>query len=120
MTDLNEGEVSITLGDETHILRPTLNAMRKISRAHGGFRLALQSWMNQDFDALVSIIKIGADIPDKGETALALKVYETGMNDRVLMPVYKYLQVLINGGKNPPPDDAPPAEQTAEATEGNA
>lgn len=116
MANLNDGEVSLTLGDETYILRPTLNAIRTLSRAHGGLRPALQTLFNQEFDGVVSIIKIGAGVPDRDEKALAAKVYAAGMNDATLMPLVEYLKVLMNGGKPPPPDDAPPAEEP----EGNA
>lgn len=116
MPDLNEGEVSITLGDDTYILRPTLNAIRTLSRAHGGLRPALQTLFNQEFDGVVSIIKIGAGIPDRDEKALAAKVYAAGMNDATLMPLVDYLKILLNGGKNPPADDALPTEEA----EGNA
>ena len=116
MPDLNEGEISLTLGDDTYTLRPTLNAIRTLSRAHGGLRPALQTLFNQDFDGVVSIIKIGAGVPDRDEKALAAKVYAAGMNDATLMPLVEYLKVLMNGGKPPPPDDAPPTEET----EGNA
>jgi len=116
MANLNDGEVSLALGDDTYILRPTLNAIRTLSRAHGGLRPALQTLFNQEFDGVVSIIKIGAGVPDRDEKALAAKVYAAGMNDATLMPLVEYLKVLMNGGKAPPPDDAPPAEEP----EGNA
>lgn len=116
MPDLNEGEVSLKLGDNTYILRPTLNAMRALSRAHGGLRPALQTLINQEFDGVVSIIKIGAGIPDKDEKALAAKVYAAGMNDATMMPLVNYIKILLNGGKPSPADDAPPTGEP----EGNA
>jgi hypothetical protein len=117
MANLNDGEVVITLGDDAYTLRPTLNAIRTLSRLHGGLRNTFQKVINQDFDGIAEIIKVGASIPDKDNNALSSKLFRAGLNDTTLMPVLDYIRCLMNGGKMPPeiPDEPP-----AEASEGNA
>lgn len=116
MPDLNEGEVALTLGDETLTLRPTLNVIRKLSTAFGGLRSALQAVINTDFDGIVTIIKIGGGVPDKDTDALMGKVFRAGITDTTMAPVVSFLLNLQNGGKPPPDATQPPAE----ASEGNA
>ena len=116
---LNEGEYTIKLGERQYTLRPTLNAMRALSRLAGGMRGVLEGLLRQDFDVVVAIIKHGANIPDRQQEAIADGVYKTGMNDPLLVPLVDYIRCLMNGGKPPVEmgvaDDAP-----SEQSEGNA
>lgn len=117
MTTLNDGEVVITLGEREYVLRPTLNAIRTLSRQNGGMQAVFQHIVRRNFDGLVSIIKVGASVPDKDDTDLAQRVFRAGINDKLMMPLVDYLQILENGGKplqkaNPVTDE-PPAEAAA-------
>lgn len=123
MANLNDGEVSLTLGDKEYVLRPTLAAIKALSRKHGGMRTVLEHISTQNFDGIVSVIKIGASVPDNEDAALERRVFNAGLtNDLLMGPVFTYWRVLQNGGKpvpplvvptdDAPPDDAPPTEET--------
>lgn len=114
MANLNDGEVMLILGDQRYLLRPTLNAIRNLSRLHGGLRNTFQKIVNQDFEGIVEIIKIGGGISDREQNALAARVYEAGLTDDTLMPLIEYMKILMNGGRVP--SEAP---ATTEAPEGN-
>lgn len=119
MASLNDGEVVLMLGDKEYVLRPTLRAIKALSRQHGGLRAVLEHIAAQNFDGLVSIIKIGASVPDREDAALENLVFKAGMTDNLLQPLLSYWRVLQNGGKPPPPEEHPVVEGDAEADTGN-
>jgi hypothetical protein len=99
---LGAGDVPITLNGQQHVLRPTLDACRKLSRVQGGL-WALGTRVAQiDFDAIVSVIRIGLDLAPAGEAKLDLEraVYETGLRE-LAQPVQDFIVAVGNGGRRP-------------------
>jgi hypothetical protein len=101
---LNAGETLLTIGDETYVLRPTMRKHEVISRRFGGLAKARQALQDEDFDAIVFLIRTGSDMPDRDAKGLNDKVWSNGINIDLLLPLYKYVAILNNGG-HPLPDE---------------
>jgi hypothetical protein len=99
MSKLNDGEVQITLGDETILLKPTLEAAMAISSMSGGFQGALKACSNQDLAAQAAIIQAGSGNDDKDFVkTLRKRVFLAGTLK--LTPLLNdYILMLMNGGK---------------------
>lgn len=98
MASMNTHSVAIEIGDEVFDLVPTLAAMTAINSRFGSFMLAGRALADGNFDAVVSIIRIGANLSDKAARSLPAKVFEHGFVT-LLQPVSGYLEVLANGGR---------------------
>lgn len=101
---LNSGEVLLTLGDETYVLRPTMRKHTVVSRRFGGLAKARQALQDEDFDAIVFLIRNGSDMSDRDAKKLDERVWQNGIDIDLLLPLYKYVAILNNGGR-PLPDD---------------
>lgn len=95
---LDEGEVLLTIGDETFVLRPTMRKHRIVSRRFGGLNKARQALIDEDIDAIMFIIINGADVSDRDQKGLDDRVWRNGINIELLLPLYRYLAILNNGG----------------------
>ena len=96
---LDAGEVLITFGDESHILSPTMRKHRMISRRFGGLNKARQAIVDEDIDAILFIIITGSDLSDREQKGLEDRVWKSGIDFYLLMPLYRYLAILNNGGR---------------------
>lgn len=92
------GDVEITLDGEKRVLRPTLNAIRKVSRLADGVGGAVAKVQKVDFDAIVMIVAVGLDLTEEGAKGLEEKVFATGAMN-LSAPCVKYLTILANGGR---------------------
>lgn len=101
---LNAGEVLVTLGDDTYVLRPTSRAWQVISRQYNGLENARQGILNVNADIITFIIRVGTAMSDRDARNLADKVWENGIDIDLLTPLLKYVAILNNGGR-PLPDD---------------
>lgn len=115
MANLNDGEVVLILGEDRYILRPTLNAIRNLSRLHNGLRHTFQKIVDQDFEGITQIIQIGAALPERDQKVLGDKLFRAGLNDDTLMPLIDYMKILMNGGRMP--SDATPEQPDAEGND---
>ncbi len=102
---LNEGEVTLKLGDREYTLRPTLRAMKNLSALSGGMRGVYTGLISQDFAMVTQVVRHGAMVHDRDIDGLEQAIYKAGINDPVLMPLIEFVRNLMNGGK--PPADAP-------------
>ncbi|HVI92273.1 MAG TPA: hypothetical protein VM659_28545 [Dongiaceae bacterium] len=99
MSNLNDGEVQIVLGDETVTLEPTIEAVKSLSRLYGGLQGALKACSNQDIEAQAAIVQIGANIEDKADIKmLPLRIFKAGMLKTTPL-LNDYILMLMNGGK---------------------
>lgn len=100
------GDVELVLGNETLILKPTLQAGLTISRMSGGIRSAIDKVMALDLDTIVAIIRAGIGPKEaKRLTHLDELVYENGLMDsqgRLLGKLVDFLSNVARGGR---PDD---------------
>jgi hypothetical protein len=97
MTDINHGTVEVTLGGETFVLEPTLNALQRIDRSFGSIRAAVQRCSELSLEAIVSVIAAGADVDAKEAKRLPELVYREGLVN-VAPQLTEYLVALMNPG----------------------
>lgn len=115
MSKITAGQVAITLGDQEYMLKPTLDAMQKISNQLGGLAGARQAIVGQNLQGIVAIITHGANVPSGPARGLPDKVFREGLTDPLLVPLLEYIGLLQNGGRPPEADDGGDA-----SAEGNA
>ena len=110
---LNAGETLLSLsyrdrsGDEkneTYVLRPTMRKHSIVSRRFGGIGKAREALQAEDFDAIVFLIRNGTDMTDKDAKNLDDKIWQNGIDIDLLLPLYRYIAILNNGGR-PLPDE---------------
>lgn len=115
MAKINEGDVDVTLNGDTITLRPTLRAMNAISNVNGGLSKVRQALVDQDFNAVVSVIMHGANLAGTPHAkTLPERVFQNGMDAGLLVPLINYVAILANGGKPLPEhrdDDAQPSAE---------
>lgn len=126
MTDKRElgiGNVPATLVDkdgnqQSVILKPSLHAVRTLSRKYGGMQQVAERVLKADFDVIVDVFEVGMQIPlgnPKARQELEQAVYAAGIldsNGGLVLIASNYLNILAHGGKPPPLDGAqavPPA-----------
>lgn len=106
---IRPGEVDIVLThkgedgqlhEETVTLRPSLNAMRVLSKRYDGFQPLIGALSRLDFDAFLTVIAVGAGIESKGIKVLEGKIFATGLIN-LLGDVSKFVVIVSNGGKLP-------------------
>ncbi len=118
MTNILDGEVLVTLNGVERTLKPSLDAMTRISRGFAGLANARAALVREDFEAIVTVLRLGLGLTDKEAAGLAKQVYKNGITTDLVIPLIEFVAVLGNGGKSvvaPAPDD----EDEAKA-EGNA
>jgi hypothetical protein len=102
MSDLNAGEVEITLGDDTLVLKPTPAAALAISSFKDdigtGISAAMRGVDNQNIFMQAAVIKAAAGIPDKTAKDLSTRVFLAGTFN-LRTPLQEFLAMLMNGGK---------------------
>jgi len=118
MSRADYGIVEVEIDGETYELKPTLAALRKISRKFAvpgdttrGLRPAIESCSSLDPDQMAEIIAIGANIDSGSEKKkLPEAVFATGIIN-VLPQVTEYLMLLLNPtGKDAEEDVDEPGE----------
>jgi hypothetical protein len=110
MSNLNAGNVAITLNGEQRTLKPTLRAIDMISSIHGGLQKTHEAIMNRDFATMVSVIRWGLNLTDSQAKNLREEVWTNGLYD-LQAPLMMFVAILSNGGQ-PLPDV--PVEPDAE------
>ena len=97
------GDITVTLGDQELVLRPSLDAALTLSRQAGGIRLAINKVLDMDLDTIVAVIRLGVG----REEAKRLKnldrlIYENGLLDaqgELVTRCIEYLSNLARGGR---------------------
>lgn len=121
---LGQGDITIQLGEETLVLKPTIGAARTISRKYDGFQNCINRLGRLDFDTVVEVLAIGSQTPNtpSAKDALANKVYAAGMTDdtgSLCALCIDYIASLMRGGK-PAPTQAELEELAAKQKDGTA
>jgi len=95
MSKTLHGTRSITVGDETYELKPTLAAVRSIEARYGGLRGAAQALHNMSVDAVAYIIASGAGLSETQAKVLPEQVWQHGAVE-LIPAVNAYLSALYN------------------------
>ena len=100
MSKIHSGEVTIVFSDDDErVLRPTLGAATRISRAFGGFQAAHQKILASDLDAFVTVIQHGLGLKTEAETrGLRERVWSAGIS-KLMLPLVEFVSILANGGR---------------------
>lgn len=96
---LNAGEVEITLGDETLVLKPTIKAITGLSRYFGGLIKGVSQLQAGDIDAAAAVISFGLNLPDKESRRMPDRVAENGITGGLIASLITFVGVCSNGGK---------------------
>lgn len=120
--ELGAGHVPATLvdadGNARHVvLKPSLHAVRTLSRKYGGLSAVADRVLKADFDVLVDVFEVGMQVPTgnpKTRRELEESVYAAGIldgNGGLVLVASNFLNVLVHGGRLPPagPEEVPPA-----------
>lgn len=124
MTDkrtLGQGNVEVTLtnerGEEEVVtLKPSIHAMKSLSRKYGGLGPLSKKITELDFDTIVDVLEVGLQrMPSpKARQELESIVYHSGFTDSTAqLPALciRFVNILAHGGRLPPaeqkPDDGP-------------
>lgn len=117
MTILNPGDVVIKVNGVDYTLKPSLRALDGISSTFSGLAKAREALVAQDFNSVISVIRLGLNLNNPQANLMREQVYQNGLTADLLIPLLTYLGVLSNGGK--PMPDMPTGDEDA-STEGNA
>jgi hypothetical protein len=97
------GDVTLQIGSNTLVLRPTLPAGLAISRTAGGIRGAIDKVVALDFDTILSVIRVGIGVKEaKNYPKLDEMIYENGLLDSegaITAKLVEYLTNLARGGR---------------------
>lgn len=97
---IDVGNVEITLAGEKKVLKPSVYAIRTISRSCDGLGGAIDKAQKLDFDTISLSIAAGLQLTAIGAEGLDEKIYEAGIGN-LQNSVLKYLINLYHGGKPP-------------------
>lgn len=89
------GTTSVTVGDETYELKPTLAAVRSIEAHFGGLRGAAQALYAMSVDGVAHIIASGAGLNAKQAQELPEQVWQHGVVE-LIPAVNSYLGALYD------------------------
>jgi hypothetical protein len=113
---LGQGNIDVVLIDEhgqgiPRILKPSIHAMRTLSRKYGGLQKLASRVGELEFEAIVDVLEVGLQVPagsPKARQEIEALVYSTGFTELPGLCI-RYIAVLLNGGKPPPdvPDQQP-------------
>ena len=107
MSLLNEGEVTVTLGRDTYVLKQTLQTFTGLNRLFGGFGPLIRHLVDQDIDAILGVIRVGAGLQGRASEILPRRLQAEGLTADLIVELIRYVDMAANGGK-PRPDEPPP------------
>ncbi|BBK37685.1 hypothetical protein STAQ_27630 [Allostella sp. ATCC 35155] len=99
MSKLNQGEVEIVLGGQTRVLRPTINAVRALSRIYDGLDSCRNKLATQNLEVTTNVIRYGLGLNDAEARNLDAQVYRQGLTADLILPLMRFVAILGNGGK---------------------
>lgn len=97
--------VTVKLGDEEYELVPSISAMRAISSASGGFTGAFSGINRFELSVYATIIAVGCGKKTQKEIReIEETIYVNGGMMPIANTLSRYLDILMNGGKDPDVD----------------
>lgn len=114
MTDkpkLGRGNVVVTINDMEYTLKPSVHAVRTLSRKYGGLNVIVDRIVKLDFEAICDVVEAGlgkqiATLREKQELAEA--IFETGFTDdtgKLGELCVRYVVSLMRGGRIMTPEE---------------
>jgi hypothetical protein len=103
-------EVTIALGAETLVLKPTLDVAIRLSDELGGYAGIWGKVQTLDLAGYAAVIRIGAGLPASEAQRILAAVWMIGPH-MLRQPVTDFAALVLNGGK--------PLSDTTETQEGN-
>ena len=98
MDDLNDGIVEVVVDGETHEMKPTVNAIRRISRGCKGLLPALQALQNVDVDALALVVVAGIGVTGRPAREIEEQVQRRPLD--YLTPASEFLSGILDDGSD--------------------
>jgi hypothetical protein len=96
----NVSNVTIKLGNEEIVLKPSMQVARIVSRQFNGFANARAALVAENFDAVAFIIRHGSGMRDREARDLDDKIFEQGLlNGDLLMQLINFVAMLGNRGQ---------------------
>lgn len=92
---IGAGNVTVVLGGESLVLRPSLAAALAISRKEGGIMSIVQACTRFDLDAIAFVVSQGLGRPASEITEL---IWSTGIA-KVAPAAIQFCTILANGGR---------------------
>lgn len=89
------GTVTVTVGDETYTLTPTLVAVRAIEARFGGLLGAMRAVDNYSVDGVSAVIAAGGMLATDAAEALPEKVWQAGVVG-IAKQLVPYMVALVN------------------------
>ncbi|WP_044561473.1 hypothetical protein [Azospirillum sp. B4] len=118
MSDLNRGEVSITLDGQDLVLKPSLGAFNVLSSKYKNYTELTLYILNNQVPDIITTLRHGLGYTDTQAKDLAGMVLRTGL-DKITIPLSDYVFRLFNGGRSL--DDIKAEQESAQGqTGGNA
>lgn len=110
--ELGAGNVVATLVDAQGVarqvtLKPSLHAVRTLSRKYGGLSQVAERILKADFDVIVDVFEVGMQLSagnPKARAELEQSIYAAGILDvhgGLVTVASSYLNVLAHGGRPP-------------------
>lgn len=99
-------EVKLTLGDESFVLKCTLDAFRTVPAALGGFVGAFNSLASADVNTCVFIVAAGTGKANdfKEHRRIAELMFADGLSASLFETLTEYVKLLQNGGRREAPN----------------
>ena len=105
------GTVTVSVGDDTYTLTPTLGAVRAIEAQLGGLMGAVRAVREHGVDACACVIAAGAGLTPQQAAELPEKVWQAGILS-VSTQLVEYVGALLNPrGDDAAGNDPKPAAQ---------
>ena len=92
------GDVEINFEGETKVLKPSVRAIREISRGADGITGAIQRVQKLEFETITLCLAVGLDLTDHGLDGFEDRVFKEGVA-KFTAPLITYLVRLSNGGR---------------------
>ena len=89
------GHTELELGENIYTLEPTLKALQRINRNFGNLRNAIKEVRDLNLDALVFVIREGANLNNRETEDLQEDLFASGPM-AAYGPVQDYLMALLN------------------------
>lgn len=104
-----DGEVTITLGGQDKLLKPTFGAARTISAKYGGLQGAVNRIAQLDMEAIIDVVTLGLGYSQRRRppSDLGEQIWKEGLTDTTGSLAEKcitYLHILMGGGRLPDPN----------------
>lgn len=111
---LNPETVEITLGSDTYVLVPNLNAATAVSNTLNGPLAAIEGLRGFNLNTMAAVIAAGASLDRKEANTLPGKIFGADQ-DAIAAQCLEFCFLLMNGGKKKVPEGKSGKKQEAKS-----